>query len=199
MCLHTKVRQRHPLYRRGTNGITLKCCKVSHTLSNHSCPITEDSFKFEIKAIILHIISSYLFSVFLWSSPLTFIIIVHIVCMMYLFSLNSLMKVLIYFLYGHSNDGEEETKNHTVAMQKQKSLNYWNMIDGSGSDYLFFFLKKSAETVLKRVSPVQIMMCITFMQQNVMRAELLRSSWHDFICKQGAWSKFSNTSFIFYL
>lgn len=139
MCLHTKVRQRHQLYRRGTNGITLKCCKVSHTLSNHSCPIAEDSFKFEIKAIILHIISSYLFSVFLWSSPLTFIIIVHIVCMMYLFSLNSLMKVLIYFLYGHSNDGEEETKNHTVAMQKQKSLNYWNMIDGSGSDYLFFF------------------------------------------------------------
>lgn len=49
------------------------------------------------------------------------------------------MKVLIYFLYGHSNDGEEETKNHTVAMQKQNSLNYWNMIDGSGSDYLFFF------------------------------------------------------------
>lgn len=75
------------------------------------------------------------------------------------------------------------------------------MIDGSGSDYLFFLKKKKkgAETVLKRVSPVQIMMCITFMQQNVMRAELLRSSWHDFICKQGAWSKFSNTSFIFYL
>lgn len=65
--------------------------------------------------------------------------------MMYLFSLNSLMKVLIYFLYGHSNDGEEETKNHTVAMQKQKSLNYWNMIDGSGSVAritCFFFFKK---------------------------------------------------------
>lgn len=148
MCLHTKVRQRHRLYRRGTNGITLKCCKVSHTLSNHSCPITEDSFKFEIKAIILHIISSYLFSVFLWSSPLTFIIIVHIVCMMYLFSLNSLMKVLIYFLYGHSNDGEEETKNHSCYAKAKiiKLLKYdWWVWLG----LLVFFFKKVLKQCLR--------------------------------------------------
>uniref|UniRef100_A0A668VXN8 EF-hand domain-containing protein n=1 Tax=Oreochromis aureus TaxID=47969 RepID=A0A668VXN8_OREAU len=112
-------------------------------------------------------------------------------------------------LYDINKDGcitrEEMTEIMHSIYDMMGKYTYPHMKDSAPKEHVDSFFQKMDKnndgvvTMDEFLETCQkIMMCITFMQQNVMRAELLRGSWHNFICSQGAWSKFSNTSFIFY-